>query len=314
MKKENDLVKQVIMENQEKKEKDMSATTGKGTGLRFNQKKLRYDLVEPRAHRDMVKVLTYGASKYFDRNWEFGLAWTSVIASLKRHLAAIEEGEDYDFDPNCAGCKTGYCEKHSGELHIANLACNAHFLNAFYYSFPQGDDRPKKYLKLPKIGLDIDGVIADFTGAWNKLYPEVLVNPSSWYLDRKVGKRFNQMRADGTLDDFYMNIQPLMKPEELPFDVHCFITSRPVSTEVTEAWLDKFHFPARPVYTVDIRQSKVQVAKDAGVEIFIDDSFENFVEMNNAGICTYLYSAPWNDKHDVGHLRLRALKDLPLLK
>ena len=299
----NDLVKEVLMENQEnkeKKEKDFTATTGKGAGLRFNKGKMRYDLVEPHAFADFVQVLTDGAEKYFDRNWERGLSWTSVLASLKRHIAAIEKGEDYDPE--------------SGRLHIAHAACNVHFLNAFYYTFPQGDDRPKRYLKLPKIGLDIDGVLADFTGAWNKLYPEVLVNPSSWYLDRKVGKRFNQMRADGTLDDFYMNIQPLMKPEELPFDVHCFITSRPVSTEVTEAWLDKFHFPARPVYTVDIRQSKVQVAKDAGVEIFIDDSFENFVEMNNAGICTYLYSAPWNDKHDVGHLRLKALKDLPLLK
>jgi hypothetical protein len=90
--------------------KDLSATTGKGTGLRFNQNKLRYDLVEPRAHRDMVKVLTYGAKKYFDRNWENGLSWTSVIASAKRHLAAIELGEDYDFDPNCEGCKSGFCE------------------------------------------------------------------------------------------------------------------------------------------------------------------------------------------------------------
>jgi uncharacterized HAD superfamily protein len=111
-----------------------------------------------------------------------------------------------------------------------------------------------------------------------------------------------------------MNVEPLMKAEELPFEVHCYITSRPVANEVTEAWLDKYHFPAKPVYTVDLRQSKVQVAKDAGVEIFIDDAFENFVEMNNAGVTTYLYSAPWNERHNVGHLRLNTLKDLPLLK
>lgn len=317
MKKEKELVEQVIMENQEKQEKkgkDMTAVTGKGNGLRFNKGKLRYDLVEPRAHRDMVKVLTYGANKYFDRNWENGLSWTSVIASLKRHLAAIEEGEDYDFDPNCEGCKSGYCEKHSGELHIANLACNAHFLNAFYYSFPQGDDRPKKYLKLPKIGLDIDGVIADFTSAWSAMYPEVNPEPNSWYLDRKVGQRFTEMRENGTLNDFYLNIFPLIKPEDLPFEPHCYITSRPVPQEITEQWLDRWGFPARKVISLDVVTSKVAAAKEAGVEVFIDDSFDNFVELNKAGITTYLFSAPWNQKHDVGHFRIKSLKDLPILK
>lgn len=302
MAKEKDLVKETIMENNEKKkEKDITATTGKGSGLRFNKGKQRYDLVEPHAFADFVQVLTDGAEKYFDRNWENGLSWTSVLASLKRHIAAIERGEDYD--------------KESGRLHIAHAACNVHFLNAFYYTFPQGDDRPKRYLKIPKIGLDMDGVIANWTGAWNKLYPEVEVLPSSWYLDRKVGKRFQEMREAGTLDDFYLNsVEPLINPEDLPFEPHCYITSRPVSKEISEAWLDKYHFPAKPVYSIDVRQSKVQVAKDAGVEIFVDDAFENFVELNNGGIFTYLYSAPWNQKHDVGHMRINSLKDIPLLK
>ena len=50
-----------------------------------------------------------------------------------------------------------------------------------------------------------------------------------------------------------------------------------------------------------------------GVEIFVDDSFDNFVELNKAGIFTYLYTAPWNIKHDVGHMRIDSLNDLPLL-
>jgi hypothetical protein len=297
-----------------KEGKDLTATTGIGGGLRFNSKKLRYDLVHTKAHEDMVDVLTYGAQKYFDRNWENGLSWTSVIASAKRHLAAIEAGEDYDFDKNCEGCIAGNCQKHSGKLHVANLACNVHFLNAFYYIFPQGDDRPKRYAKLPKIGLDIDGVLADWTGAWAKRFPELSATPASWYFDRVVGKRFNSMKEAGTLDEFYLSLEPLMKPEDIPFEPHCYITSRPVSKEITEQWLDKHGFPSRQVLTVDLGISKVQVAKDAGVEIFIDDSFENFVELNNAGIRTYLYTASWNKKYDVGHLRLNSLKDIPLLK
>jgi hypothetical protein len=301
-KEKNDLVKEVIMENQEKKEKekDYTAVTGKGQGLRFNKGKLRYDLVEPHAFADFVQVLTDGAEKYFDRNWERGLSWTSVLASLKRHIAAIEKGEDYD--------------KESGRLHIAHAACNVHFLNAFYYTFPQGDDRPKRYLNMPKIGLDIDGVLADWTGGWAKIHPELSATPFSWYFDRVVGKRFKAMEVAGTLDEFYMNLEPLMKVEDLKFEPHCYITSRPVSKEISEAWLDKHGFPSRPVYSIGIGESKVDVAKAAGVEIFIDDSYENFVALNNAGICTYLYTASWNTKHDVGHLRLNSLNDLPLLK
>ena len=273
--------------------------TSKGNGLRFNQGKLRYDLVEPRAHRDMVEVLTDGAIKYNSRNWENGLSWTSVLASLKRHIAAIESGKDYDPE--------------SGRLHIAHAACNVHFLNAFYYIFPQGDDRPKRFLNIPRIGVDIDGVLADFTTAWNKLYPEISATPNSWYLDRKIGERFEKMKQNNTLDEFYLNIPALLKPEDMPFEPHCYITSRPVSKEITEQWIDKFEFPKKKVISVDIRESKVKVAQDAGVEIFIDDSYENFVELNNEGIFCYLYTAPWNIKYNVGHMRLNSLKDIPLL-
>jgi len=282
-------------------EKDFEESlTGKGNGLRFNQGKLRYDLVEPRAHKDMVQVLTDGAIKYEPRNWQRGLSWTSVLASLKRHIAAIELGEDYDPE--------------SGRLHIAHAACNVHFLNAFYYIFPQGDDRPKNYLKLPKIGLDLDGLIIDFTGSWHELYPDTNPAPNSWSCDRKMSDRFNYMRENKTLDDFYLNLKPLIIPEELPFEPHCYITSRPVSKEITEQWLDKLNFPAKKVYSVDIKMSKVDAAKEAGIDIFIDDSFDNFVELNNAGIFCYLYTQPWNVKYDVGHMRLNSLKDLPFLK
>jgi hypothetical protein len=291
-----------------------NSTTEKGNGLRYNQGKLRYDLVHPKAHADMVEVLTYGVTKYADRNWQKGFSWNSVIASAKRHLSAIEAGEDYDYDPNCQGCIDGYCTKHSGKLHIANLACNVHFLNAFYYDFPQGDDRPKKFLKLPKIGLDIDGVLADFIKAWCKLYPDVNPTPSSWYLDRKIKERFDKMKEDNMLDEFYLSIDPLIKQEDLPFEPHCYITSRPVAKEITEQWLDKHNFPKKSVYSIDIRKSKVEVAKESGIEIFIDDSYENFIELNNAGIFTYLFTAPSNVRYDVGHMRINSLKDLPLLK
>lgn len=281
-------------------ENKKALTTGIGEGLRFNQGKLRYDLVHPKAHEDMVDVLTYGATKYDPNNWRRGLSWTSVIASLKRHLSAIEAGEDYD--------------KETGLLHISHAACNAHFLNAFYYDFPQGDDRHKKILEIPKIGLDLDGILVDFMGAWHDLHPNVLEFPSTWYTDRFMGDKFKAMIENYTLDDFYLNMKPLIRSDELPFDPHCYITSRPIKKEISEKWLDKYNFPSKPVYSIETRQSKVDVAKEAGVEIFIEDSFENFVDLNKNGICTYLLTRTWNQKYDVGHLRIDSLNDLPWFK
>lgn len=35
----------------------------KGKGLRYNDGKLRYDLEQPQARRDLIEVLTYGDRK-----------------------------------------------------------------------------------------------------------------------------------------------------------------------------------------------------------------------------------------------------------
>lgn len=263
----------------------------KHEGLRFNQGKNRFDLVHPWAHEQMVNVLTKGAIKYKDRNWEKGMAWSNVIASLKRHLNAIEKGEDYDPE--------------TGELHAAHIACNAHFLTAYYKIYPQGDDRPHKYLTQPKIALDIDEVLCDWVGDWTDGD-----RPANWFFDRDILNKFENMKADKKLDDFYLSLQPLIKPSDIPFEPHCYITSRPVDTTITEKWLDMHGFPARPVYTVGVDNSKVDIAKEQGVDIFVDDAFHNFKQLNEAGICCFLMDAPHNQRYDVGFKRIKHLKEI----
>lgn len=274
--------------------------SSKGDAIRKNQNKLRYDLIQPDALDDMVKVLTMGAEKYYDRNWENGFSWSSVLGSLKRHIAAFEMGEDYDPE--------------SGELHIAHAASNVHFLNAYYHIFPQGDDRPKKYLKPPRIGLDLDGVLADFFLGWHDLYPEIPLKPKHWRFDRKMNQRFKELEANDVLNEFYFNLKPLITSDELHFEPCCYITNRWIPNEINERWLDKHKFPAVPVISVGVNGSKADVAKKMNVDIFIDDSYDNFVDLNNKGIFTYLYDASYNEKYDVGHMRLNSLKELPIFK
>lgn len=164
----------------------------------------------------------------------------------------------------------------------------------------------------PKIGLDIDGVLADFNLAWHELYPEFPSRPDDYNHDKKMGQRFIDMKASGVLDNFFLDIKPLIKPEDIPFEPCCYITARPVDTKITEKWLNQHGFPKKPVITVGISISKIDAAKQNNVDIFIDDHYENFVELNNNGIFCYLYTASWNTKYDVGDMRLNSLKDLPL--
>ena len=266
----------------------------KDEGLRFNEGKARFDLVHPWAHEQMVNVLTKGSLKYAERNWEKGMAWSKVLASLERHLNAIKKGEDFDVE--------------TGELHSAHLACNAHFLTAYYKIYPQGDDRAKNHLEGVKIGLDIDEVLCNWIGDWTEKFD--METPNSWWFDRDILERFEKMKLENSLDTFYMNLEPLIKSEDIPFEPHCYITSRPVDTAVTEAWLKKNGFPARPVFTCGVGRSKVDIAKEQGLDIFVDDGYHNYLELNNAGICTFLMDAPHNKRYNVGFKRLFNLKDL----
>ncbi|QQV89743.1 5' nucleotidase [Cellulophaga phage Calle_1] len=272
-----------------------TASEGKGGGLRYNTGKLRYDLQHPVATEGLVKVLTKGAEKYAPRNWERGMKWSDVIQSLDRHWAAFKNGEDYDPE--------------TGELHINHLQCNAHFLSAYYKIYPQGDDRAHGYLENVKIGLDIDEVLADWLGAWTELRGSD-AHPKDWYFDRELMDIFGKMESDGVLNSFFMDIKPLIDPKDINFDVHCYITSRPIDSKITERWLDIHGFPARPVYTVSPGVSKVDIAKREGIEVFVDDSFANFKALNNAGICCFLMDKSHNRKYDVGFKRITNINDI----
>jgi len=270
----------------------MTQEKGTGTALRLNEGKPRYDLVPAYAQEQYVRVLTKGSEKYAPRNWEKGMAWTKVIASLERHIKAIKNGQDYD--------------EETGLLHSAHVMCNAAFLTEYYKIYPQGDDRPHGYLQNYKIGLDIDEVICDWVAPWCKKHNMPI--PNHWDFSYGNSARFKIDPKE--LADFYLTLPPKISPMDLPFEPHCYITSRGIDIEITKKWIEQNGFPTVPVYSVGFGESKVDVAKKAGIDIFVDDCYKNFVELNNAGICTFLWDAPHNRKYNVGFKRITSLKQL----
>lgn len=264
-----------------------------GQGKRYNNGKTRHDLVPAWAQEQYARVLTAGAEKYGDRNWERGMDWSKVIASMKRHILAWELGEDYD--------------QETGLLHMAHVMCNAGFLTEYYRIYPMGDDRPHVYNNPPKIGLDVDEVLADFIKGWTNRFGVQV--PEVWNFDRDIARKFELVENDET---FWLELDVVTRPDEIHFEPHCYITSRSIPQEWTEMWIDRNGFPCMPVYTVGRNKSKVEVAKEAGIDIFVDDRYENFVELNAAGICCFLFDAPHNRRYDVGFKRIYSLSDLNL--
>lgn len=100
--------------------------------VRFNLNKLRFDLIPPEADKALAEVLTMGAMKYSDRNWEKGTfrLVTDIIGSMKRHLNAWEMGEDVD--------------EESGYNHTKHILWNAMALAVYVERGVGVDDRTFK--------------------------------------------------------------------------------------------------------------------------------------------------------------------------
>lgn len=103
--------------------------TGKidGGAQRFNEGKLRMELVPTSTMRSLARVMGYGANKYAPNNWKRGMDWSKVIGCLYRHLTAWQDGEDFDSE--------------SKLNHMDHVAANVAFLLEYIENFPQGDDR-----------------------------------------------------------------------------------------------------------------------------------------------------------------------------
>jgi hypothetical protein len=95
---------------------------------RHNTGKLRLDLLPPEAIEGLASIVTYGAEKYADRDWEKGDKYMTTYASLQRHLLAFHKGIDID--------------EESGLSHLHHAMANIAFLITYQDRGIGEDDRP----------------------------------------------------------------------------------------------------------------------------------------------------------------------------
>lgn len=97
-------------------------------GLKYDEGKLRYDLIPHYPIEMLAAVLTFGATKYGDWNWSHGIPYLKLIASCSRHFWSFVSCDDVD--------------KESGLPHLAHLMCNVAMLLHFTKYRPDLDNRP----------------------------------------------------------------------------------------------------------------------------------------------------------------------------
>lgn len=112
-----------------------------GKGYKLDTEKVRYDLCPAIPQHEYARVWTFGAKKYASNAWMEGMDWSRVIGAAERHLYAIKRGEDIDPE--------------TGILHAAHLMCCAAMLAQYYFTYPQGDDRPTSLMKPASNGTEV---------------------------------------------------------------------------------------------------------------------------------------------------------------
>ncbi len=282
----------------------------KEQGLRYNKGKVKYSLIPKSAIKELASVLTYGAEKYTVRddkgniisdgsnNWRKGLTWQSVRDSIDRHLAAFDDSQDFDDESHL--------------LHLGHVMANVSFLIDFYKTFPEGDNRNHKYLNQKRIAFDIDGVLASFSEAFKNKAKEMGllkidedITQYHWDFPDYLQPVWDTIKNDR---DFWLNLEPLCG-HQFNYDIIAYVSSREIPQEWSKEWLDKNNFPPAPVYHTN-GDTKLEILKSLSIDLFVDDSYKNFVNLNKNGICTFLFDAEYNRKYDVGYKRLTDLKNL----
>lgn len=164
-----------------------------------------------------------------------------------------------------------------------------------------------------RVGLDIDGVLADFNQSFRKLIHEVsgkeLIPAKDYtpvwhypqhygYTSKEINKVWDVIKTTSFWLDLapYENLNPvwdkIFELEKSQVDFY-FITSR-VGQQVkhqTEEWLMR-HLGVFP--TVLISERKGHIARGLDLDYFLDDKPENWEDVDATGTEAYLINRQWN--------------------
>lgn len=133
-----------------------------------------------------------------------------------------------------------------------------------------------------KCGLDIDDTLCDFINP----YLDRFGNPKNDYeITRNVE---NILKNDR---DFWLTLPAINTLNFIP-ELYC--TKRVNKKAWTKKWLSENDFPNKPVYQVYYQHGNKANYIKGRVDVFVDDSVRNFIQMNLSGVPCLLLDKEYN--------------------
>ena len=106
-------------------------------GVKHDGGKVRLELIPPEFLFATGVVLTFGADKYDDRNWEKGMRWGRVFGAMMRHLWCWWAGDA----PTSRNFAFGELDDETGVSHLWHASCCLAFLITYEQRQIGTDDR-----------------------------------------------------------------------------------------------------------------------------------------------------------------------------
>lgn len=120
-----------------------------------------------------------------------------------------------------------------------------------------------------KIGLDVDGVLANFYSSICKRFNRPIEPIKTWN-QNWINNSFNKLIHD---DEFWENLDILNSSEAIPFKFDAYITSIPNQQHRSRCkWLKLHNYPNNMVVSTS---DKLLAMIDLGINVLVDDKWEN---------------------------------------
>ena len=134
-----------------------------------------------------------------------------------------------------------------------------------------------------RIGTDCDGCIDDF---WNP-YVKKFGHPKS---DKEITR--NVQRKLQYDKEFWTTLPVLHRVDFIP-TLYC--TKRTSLKSYLRQWIEENNFPVSPIYQVLYQKGNKAPYIKGRIDVFVDDSIENFISMNMSGVPCLLMDNPSNE-------------------
>lgn len=154
--------------------------------------------------------------------------------------------------------------------------------------------KTKWYLRKPlNVYVDIDGVIANTLKKMSELCDIPEIEFTDWD-SGKFHETFKDFKSD---PHFWLSMESLVSASAFSYPIKGYVTHRSIPKEITEQWIIKNNLPLLPI--IQVEGDKSRALRELNCDVFIDDCFHNFQEINTSGIKCYLHDAPHNRKYGV---------------